>query len=165
MDVTANLVTTTQLDAWMQAAVQRTLATADEWCYAVSQVLNVPNCNGGDPGGGLGTDVLTCAGMLGDGSNRSFLPQISSTDFLTCLRNYQLNFNSSAPAPGGSLTTPGSSTTGGKGSSATAPVTVPATTTGQGIFGLTNCAVCQQLASNPIMLLVLAVALWFLFFK
>lgn len=167
MDVTANLVSSAQLDAWMQVAVQRTLATADEWCFAVSQVLGIPQCNGGDPSGGLGTQVLTCAGMNGDGSNRTTLSQISSIQFLSCLRNYQLQQNATNPAPGGSLTTPGTSTTGGAGNPP--PVTnnnpPPNNTQGQGVLGLTNCTVCQQLASNPLMLLILAVAAWYLFFK
>jgi hypothetical protein len=172
MDVTANLASTSQMDTWMQAAVQRTLATVDEWCYALSQILGTNGCPSIDPQNfGLGTgmdSVFTCGGMLADGSNRSALPQISSTTFLNCLRNAQLAYNAGAPAPGGSTTTTGTSTTGGAGSNIvknTVPTTGTTPVTGQGVLGLTNCAVCQQLASNPVMLLVLAVALWFLFFK
>jgi len=172
MDVTANLVTTSQLDTWMQAGVQRTLATVDEWCYAISQILGTQGCPAIDAAGsGLGTgmdSVFICGGMLADGSNRSSLPQISSTQFLSCLRSAQLAYNAGTPAPGGSTTTPGTSTTGGSGgkiSGAPAPVATSTATVGQGVLGMTNCAVCQQLASNPVMLLILAVALWFLFFK
>lgn len=170
MDVTANLVTTSQLDTWMQAGVQRTLATVDEWCYAMTQILGTQGCPQIDvPGSGIGTgmdSVFQCGGMLADGSNRSSLPQISSTNFLACLRNAQLAYNAGNPAPGGSHTTPGTSTVGGSGGRGgnKAPAPTPATA-GQGVLGPTNCAVCQQLASNPVMLLVLAVALWFLFFK
>ena len=176
MDVTANLVSNTQLDTWMQAAVQRTLATVDEWCTAMNSILggNVAGtgCPRIDaPGTGLGTgmdQVFICGGMNADGSNRSSLPQISSTQFLTCLRNVQLTYNSVNPAPGGSTTTPGTSTLpgngGGNGGQPTQPVGTQ-TAPGQGVLGPTNCAVCQQLASNPLMLLILAVAAWYLFFK
>lgn len=174
MDVTANLVSTSQLDTWMQASVQRVLATVDEWCYGMSQILGMNGCPAIDPPGGLGTGmdaVFQCGGLLGDGSNRSSLPQISSTQFLTCLRNAQLGYNAGSPAPGGSTTTPGTTTTGGKGaqrpSGGGAPNTSAAAgnTPGTGVFGMTNCTVCQQLASNPIMLLILVVAAYYLFFK
>ena len=115
MDVTANLVTTSQLDTWMQAGVQRTLATVDEWCFAMSQILGITGCPAIDvPGSGAGTgmdSVFICGGMLADGSNRSSLPQISSTQFLTCLRSAQLAYNAGSPAPDGSNTTPATSTT------------------------------------------------------
>lgn len=168
MDVTANLVSNTQLDTWMQAAVQRTLATVDEWCYAMSQILGTVGCPSIDPpGSGLQTgmdSVFICGGMLPDGSNRSSLPQISSSQFLSCLRNAQLAYNSSAPAPGGSTTTAGTSTLQGKGGKGTvAPP--PITQAGTGVLGFTGCTVCQQIAHNPIMLLILAVALWYLFFR
>lgn len=175
MDVTANLVSTSQLDTWMQAAVQRTLATVDEWCFGMSQILGTNGCPAIDPPGGLGTGmdaVFQCGGLLGDGSNRSSLPQISSEQFLRCLRNAQLGYNAGNPAPGGSSTTPGTTTTGGKGavrpSGGGAPNTSAGSTAGtqgQGVFGMTNCTVCQQLASNPVMLLILAVAAYYLFFK
>lgn len=172
MDVTANLVSTTQLDTWMQAAVQRTLASVDEWCYAMTQILGTNGCPAIDPPNtGLFTgmdSVFICGGMNSDGSNRSSLPQISSTQFLSCLRSAQLAYNAGNPAPGGSTTTPGTSTTGGSGGKGN-PVTTPSPTTtsapGQGVLGMTNCSVCQQLASNPLMLLILAVAAWYLFFK
>lgn len=182
MDVTANLVTTAQLDGWMQTAVNRTLATVDEWCYAMNQILN-GQCGGGNfsigcdgcpaidpPGYGVGTgadSVYIACGMLSDGSNRTSLPQVSSTVFLNALRNAQLAYNATNPAPGGSTTTPGTSVTpgsGGGGGSSLPPPT-PASATGTGVLGLTNCSICQELASNPVMLLILAAALYFLFFR
>ncbi len=164
MDVTANLVTTSQLDAWMQSSVQRTLATVDEWCYAMSQILGTNGCPAIDPpGSGLQTGmdaVFQCGGLLGDGSNRSSLPQISSDKFLGCLRAAQVG--ASAPLPGGATTSkgPGSPPSVAPGGSAPAPSTV-----GQGVLGITNCSVCQQLASNPVLLLVIAVAAYYLFFE
>jgi hypothetical protein len=175
MDITANLVTTSQLDSWMQASVQRVLATVDEWCYAMNDIIshgsnnpsgdfnpNAPGCPQIDPpGSGLGTGmdaVFICGGMLGDGSNRSTLPQISSQQFLDCLRTAQIN--ASVPGPGGS-TSPG-------GTGKPTPPKPPASTTptaGQGVFGMTNCAVCQQLAANPVLVLIIVVAGYYFFFE
>jgi hypothetical protein len=180
MDITANLVTTSQLDTWMQAAEQRTLATVDEWCYALNTILsggiqggNCPNgnftggCNGCNqidpPGSGLGTgadSVYLACGMLGDGSNRGSLPQVSSTVFLNALRTAQLN--ASNPLPGGA-TTPSAS---GSGAPSPSPTPTPTTTApAPGLFGMTNCTICQQLAANPVLVLIIVVAGYYFFFE
>lgn len=172
MDITANMVTTSQLDTWMQAAVQRVLATVDEWCYAMSDILKTNGCPALDPAGtGIGTgmdSVFVCGGMNADGSNRTSLPQISSGQFLNCLRTAQLAVNAANPLPGGNPGVTGTATGLPSKPAPPAPGGAPSTTTppvGTGVLGLTNCTVCQTLASNPIMLLVLAVAMYFLFFK
>lgn len=166
MDVTANLVTTTQLQNWAQQAVQRQLCTGDEWCWGMNSI-SPGSCTSIDP-------ILTCVGMVADGSNRSSLPQITADQFLTCLRNYQLGSNSVSQGPGGTTqcptgtiltslgtcvvqTTPVTSTTG---------TTPPGTgTTGTGVLGTTNCSLCQELSSDPLLLLVLLLAVYFFFFR
>ena len=144
MDVTANLTTPGQLDNWMQANVQRTTASADEWCYAMTNGYSLPACP--DP-------VL----FGFPGTTRS--QPISSDTFLSALRKYQLNVNAATPGPGGSPNTA---------TPAPAPAPAPvsaAAGVGQGVLGMTNCAVCQQLAANPALLVVIGLALYFLFKK
>src|SRR5579883_3002759 len=152
--ITANMVTSTVLDNWMQGAIGSTMATAVQWCFAMNQVA---------PGAcpALSIPMLLSMGMKGDGSNRSSLPNISSTQFLDAMRQVQRAAASTAQGPGGSQLNPnpGASTPG---ASAAAPGAGPV---GQGVLGPTSCAVCQQLSSQPVLLLVLAVALYYLFVK
>lgn len=152
--ITANMVTSTVLDNWMQGAIGSTMATADQWCYAMNQVA---------PGAcpGLSIPMLLSMGMKGDGSNRTTLPNIGSIQFLDAMRQVQLNNASTAQGPGGSQTNPnpGAVTPG------TTPAAAGATTVGQGVLGPTSCTICQQLSQQPVLLLVLAVALYYLFVK
>lgn len=171
MDVTANMVTSTQLTTWMQNALKKSQATADQWCYAMDHIL--PNsCKT------LPDAVLIACGMKADFSNRGTLPQISADAFLNALRTYQLNVNASTQGPGAhtgtinptttpSTPAPGTGASSGSASNNTGTGGQPASSgqPGTGVLGPTNCTTCQALASNPALLLLLAVAAYFFFFK
>jgi hypothetical protein len=163
--ITANLVTATQLNNWAAQHLKgRVTCTADEWCYIMNN--SFPNAAGSCKS--LDTATLKCCGFTG--SNRTSLPQITAESFLSCLLNTQQAANTNTQGPGGTTgnTTPapvaggtgaGSTVTGG----GTVVVQTPAPT-GQGVLGLTNCSICQQLASNPLLLILVGVGIWYFFF-
>lgn len=139
MDVTANLVTASQLEAYMGNLVAGGGAhgasvhasNQDQWCFCLAAILGTP-CPAYDIGNGPG--VLTDAQTFLDG-----------------LRNWQLSQNASNPGPGGS-STPVAATPG-----------MPAVV-GTGLLGPTNCKFCIWLKANPWALLAAAAAIYLGFF-
>ncbi len=143
MDVTANLVTATQLTAYAQSSIGTDKLNQDQWCYVLASILGTP-CPAYDVGNppSVMTDAQT---------------------FLDGLRSYQLSVNASTQQPGGATL---NGNAGGSvippASSVTAPGAVAAT--GMGLLGPTNCAFCQWLAKNPLFLVIAAVGVYFAFF-
>jgi hypothetical protein len=143
MDITANSVTASQLEAYMAHLVEAGATTAtvhaanqDQWCFCLAAVLGSP-CPAYDIGNGPG--VMT-----------------SAQEFLDGLRNWQLGQNASNPGPGGSETTVASLPP-------VAAVTA-ASSLGVGLFGPTNCKFCIWLKANPWVILVAVAAIYFGFF-
>jgi hypothetical protein len=139
MDVTANLVTATQLTAWMQAANGSATANQDQWCYAMNAITGTP-CPAYDVGNPptVKTDAQT---------------------FLDGLRSYQLGTNAATQQPGGATLNGNAG-----GTSMPGPVAAAVAPTGMGLLGPTNCAFCQWLAKNPLFLVAGAIGIYFAFF-
>jgi hypothetical protein len=133
--MTANLVTPTALSN----QIQLQQATADQWAFAIKVLVNgtdatgnpletpavipAPECYGfgscTGPGGAQGQQYCGCPNPLQPVYQRS--QQVSATQWLAALRQYQAPFvsNPVVTQPGGSLPSPGSS--GSVGSGVTAP--------------------------------------------
>lgn len=145
MDVTANLVTASQLEAYMgnlvaEGATSGTVhaANQDQWCFCLSAILGT-DCPAYDIGNGPG--VLTDA-----------------QSFLDGLRNWQLSQNASNPGPGGS-STPVAATPG-----IPAAVAAGNSVMGAGLLGPTNCKFCIWLKANPWAILAVLAAIYFAFY-
>ncbi len=161
---TANLVTAQQLSNWAQQHMHTTQLTADQWCWIMNN--GFPAAKGSCSG--LDSATLKCCGGTvnahGQFTNRNALPKITADQFLSCLLNSQSAAVAANQGPGGSQQTPAN--TAPPVSAAPAPTGGGGTTTppAQGVLGLTNCSICQQFSSNPILLVILAVAIWYFFF-
>lgn len=160
--ITANLVTAAQMNNWAAQHLKgRIMCTADEWCYIMNNEFTAAKGSCAS----LDNTTLRCCGY--NGSNRATMPQITSDAFLSCLLNTQTAAANQNQGPGGgpatTTTTPtpagGGSTATGGGVQPTQPAPV-----GQGVLGLTNCSICQQISSNPLLLVLLAVGVWYFFF-
>lgn len=147
MDITANLVTTQQMQDYATGNFNNSPATADLWCWALDHIY---------PGGcpALPDPVLLCCGMKADQSNRGTMPPMTADSFLQCLRSYQLG-----------ASTPG---VGGSGGSVVVVKKPPVTTTGSGTISVKTPAgtgLAATLTNNPLLLVVLGVAAYYLFVK
>lgn len=160
MDVTANLTSESALSAALSATVGRVQGNADEFCWVMVKALGLPACP--DPSSfgfpcqlnGVNVD---CS-VPGAVRTPAFM---TSKQFLDKLRAYQLSQNAATQAPGGNpnvpiVYVPTNSNT---------PATAAQSPTGMGVLGPTDCQICQTLASNPLLLVLVAAAGFFLLFK
>jgi hypothetical protein len=154
MDVTANLVTPTQLGNWMTAAIGTDRANVDQWCAGLVAISGCPPC-----------PAPELFGYSDANGNRS--TQISADSFLESLRSFQLSMNASNQGPGGSggFGTPAGSlsSTPGAAPDGTSVSGSPAVL-GAGLLGPTNCQFCIWLRKNPWALALVALAVYFGFF-
>jgi hypothetical protein len=136
-DIIANMTTPQALTAAVQAGLGTSEANVDQMGWYFESIT------------GVWPPAPESYGYPGP-TDAARANKITADAFLTRLRDYLLSVNAGSPTPGGGTTSQPGPTGGG------AP-------TGQGVLGPTNCKVCQQLQQNPILLVVVAVALYYLF--
>lgn len=154
--ITANLLVVQQLEACMHDAIGSDRATPDQWNWCAGHFVNpdaLPDTNAYLP--------------------RDTTPTISAGAFIDAMRAFQSdaaqgsNYNGGGGVPtcdGGTVYKYGGKyTCTPPPSSKTAGNPPPSSkTTGNGVLGPTDCTICQKIAANPLLFVVLAVVGFFL---
>lgn len=134
--ITANMVTGSQLEA----GVGTNDRNYDTYCWVMENVYMLGKCPEASLLG------MTIVNGVRQPAN------LSGADFLDTLRNYQLGVGAENQAPGGNVYN-------------TAPPVGTTTPTGMGLLGPTDCKFCQTLQQNPLLVVVGAIALYYLLFE